>query len=184
MCRQLFDCYESTECRNCNSSSFTTPDISEYKDEIFSEFTEEITSYTYSCPAQTIVETESMIKNSIQELQNGTKLHTVVLAKDSQEFLGCAGLFSLDKEPRFAIWIKKAAQGNKYGLEAITVLKDWADKNLDNDYIIYPVDKNNIASRKIPEALGGQVIKEYEQPTRSGKILYALEYRIYKKLLK
>lgn len=153
----------------------------EYKDEIFSEFNQEITTYTYSSPAPTIVETESMIKNSIQELQNGTKLHTVILAKDSQEFLGCAGLFSLDKDPRFAIWIKKAAQGNKYGLEVIKALKDWADKNLDNDYIIYPVDKNNIASRKIPEVLGGKVIQEYEKVNQQGKILQALEYRIYKK---
>lgn len=77
--------------------------------------------------------------------------------------------------------MKKAAQGNKYGLEVITALKDWADENLDYQYLIYPVDKNNIASRKIPEALGGKVIQEYEKVNQQGKILQALEYWIYKK---
>lgn len=149
-----------------------------YKDEIFLEFTEEITTYMYPNPAQTIAETEAFIQNSIQQLQDGTNLQVVILDKETHEFLGCAGLHNLGKAPRLGIWLKKAAHGNKYGLEAITALKNWADQNLDYEYISYPVDKNNIPSRKIPEALGGKVIKEYEKVTPSGKILYALEYQI------
>jgi hypothetical protein len=83
----------------------------EYKDEIFSEFTEEITSYMY--PFQ-----------------------------------------------------------SKH-------LKKWADKNMDYKYIIYPANRKNIPSRKIPEALGGKVVKAHEKVNMSGKLLNALEYRIY-----
>ena len=152
----------------------------EYKEEIFSEFNEEITTYTYPCPAKTIAETELFIKNSIKELKNGTNLLLVVLAKDSGKFLGCAGLHDIDKELRLGIWLKKAAHGNKYGLEAITALKEWADRNLDYEYILYPVDRRNIASKKIPEALGGKVISQYQKVNMSGKLLDTLEYRIYK----
>ncbi len=152
----------------------------EYKEEIFSEFNEEITTYTYPCPAKMIAETELFIKNSIKELKNGTNLLLVVLAKDSGEFLGCAGLHDIDKELRLGIWLKKAAHGNKYGLEAITALKEWAERNLDYEYILYPVDRRNIASKKIPEALGGKVISQYQKVNMSGNLLDTLEYRIYK----
>jgi [ribosomal protein S5]-alanine N-acetyltransferase len=162
------------------SRLFLIPITMEYKDEIFLEFTEEITTYMYPSPAQTIAETEAFIYNSIQQLEAGNNLQVVILAKDSKEFLGCAGLHNLAQEPQLGIWLKKSAHGHKYGLEAIIALKEWADKNLDYDYLIYPVDKNNIPSRKIPEALGGKVVQEYEKVTKTGKILYALEYRIYK----
>lgn len=156
------------------------PIFLDYKDEIFSEFTEEITTYMYSCPTQTIAETEAFIQNSIKKLEHGINLQIVILAKDSKKFLGCAGLHNLDKVPELGIWLKKSAHGNKYGLEAITVLKEWADQNLDYEYLLYLVDRNNIASRKIPEALGGKVIQEYEEISMSGNVLQTVEYRIYK----
>ncbi|MBD0266374.1 MAG: GNAT family N-acetyltransferase [Tolypothrix sp. Co-bin9] len=130
-------------------------------EEIFSEFTEEITLYTYPRAAKVISETELFIKKSLEELENGISLQLVVLAKDSLEFLGCASLHNLAKKPQLGIWLKKAVHGNKYGLETITAIKDWADENLDYDYLFYPVDKANIASRKIAEALGGTVWREY-----------------------
>jgi ribosomal-protein-alanine N-acetyltransferase len=154
------------------------PITMEYKDEIFSEFTAEITTYMYSCPTQTIAETEAFIQNSIKKLEDGTNLQLVILAKDSKEFLGCAGLYDLDQEPQFGIWLKKTAHGNKYGLEVITALKAWADQNLDYKYLLYLVERNNIASRKIPEALGGKVIQEYEEINMSGNVLQTLTYRI------
>ena len=152
----------------------------EYIEEIFSEFTEEITLYTYPRAAKVISETELFINQSLEELENGISLQLVVLAKDSLEFLGCASLHNLAKKPQLGIWLKKAAHGNKYGLETITAIKDWADENLDYEYLLYPVDKANIASRKIAEALGGKVWQEYEKTNLSGNVLNTLEYRIYK----
>lgn len=151
----------------------------DYKEVIFSEFTEEITTYMYPRPAENITDTETFIQQSLEGLKKGTNLEIVILAKDSQEFLGCAGIHNLNKEPALGIWLKKSAHGNRYGLEAITALKEWADKNLDYEYLIYPVDKRNIASRKIPESLGGKIVKEYEKLNLSGNILQIVEYWIF-----
>ena len=152
----------------------------EYKEEIFSEFTEEIATYMYPRPAKTIAETELFIKDSRKELKKAINLQLVILEKDSEEFLGCAGLHDIDKEPQLGIWLQKSAHGNRYGLEAITAIKEWADENLDYEYLIYPVDQENIASRKIPESLGGKIVREYEKLNLSGNILNIVEYRIYK----
>jgi RimJ/RimL family protein N-acetyltransferase len=152
----------------------------EYKEEIFSEFTEEIATYMYPRPAKTIAETELFIKDSRKELKKGINLQLVILEKDFEEFLGCAGLHDIDKEPQLGIWLKKSAHGNRYGLEAITAIKEWADENLDYEYLIYPVDQENIASRKIPESRGRKIVREYEKLNLSGNILNIVEYRIYK----
>jgi RimJ/RimL family protein N-acetyltransferase len=152
-----------------------------YKENIFLEFTEEITTYTYPRPAKEISETEHFIQESLRKLENNVDLQLVILKKESQEFLGCAGLHRINrKAPELGIWLKKQAHGNKYGLETITAIKYWADANLDYKYLRYPVDRLNIASRKIPEALGGKIAKEYDKINMSGKTLQVLEYRIHK----
>ena len=46
----------------------------EYVEEIFSEFTEEITLYTYPRAAKVISETELFINRSLEELENGISL--------------------------------------------------------------------------------------------------------------
>jgi RimJ/RimL family protein N-acetyltransferase len=150
----------------------------EYKEAIFSEFTEEITSYTYPQPAKTIAETETFIQESLQGLQAGTNLQLVILLKQTQEFLGCAGLHNLDKQPELGIWLKKLAHGNRYGREAIAGIKQWAVKNINCDYLTYPVDKQNIASRKIPESLGGTIVRVNDKQNLAGNTLHLLEYQI------
>ena len=39
-------------------------------------------------------------------------------------------------------------------------LFNWACEHLEIDYAIYPVDRSNIPSRKIPESLGGRIFKK------------------------
>ncbi|MCG6134729.1 MAG: GNAT family N-acetyltransferase [Nostoc sp. LLA-1] len=153
----------------------------QYQADIFREFTEEITTYTYPRVPKSISETELFINESLREMASGDNLIVVILKKDAQEFLGCSGIHNLNsKYPELGIWLKKSAHGNRYGLETITALKDWAERNLDYEYLIYPVDKANIPSRKITEKLGGQIVKEYEKTNLSGKTLHLLEYRILK----
>ncbi|MFN6570581.1 GNAT family N-acetyltransferase [Dendronalium sp. ChiSLP03b] len=157
----------------------------EYKEVIFREFTEKITTYMHPRSPKDIHETELFISESLLNMQNRNDLVVVILAKDSQEFLGCSGIHKLNnKRPELGIWLKKSAQGNGYGLETITALKEWAESNLDYEYLIYPVDRANIPSRRIPERLGGQIYREYEQTNLSGKILHLVEYRIFEKVFK
>jgi RimJ/RimL family protein N-acetyltransferase len=157
------------------------PTSMKYKEDIFREFTEEIT--TYMCPRspQDISDTELFITRSLENLRKGNELILVILKKNSQEFLGCTGIHRINsKYPEIGIWLKKSAHRNGYGLEAVSILKTWADDNLDYEYLIYPVDKANTPSRRIPQKLGGEMIREYDKTSLSGRVLNLAEYRIFR----
>jgi len=156
------------------------PTSLKYSSEIFKEFTQEITIYMFPKPPKEIKETEDFINSSIQKMANGEELQVVILNKKTGEFLGHGGVTKLKTDtPELGIWIKQSAHGNKFGWEAVKALKEWAESNLQYKYIIYPVDKRNIASRKIAESLGGIVEDEYQKKNMSGNILDEVEYRIY-----
>ncbi|WP_017318433.1 GNAT family N-acetyltransferase [Mastigocladopsis repens] len=158
------------------------PISQKYKEDIFREFTKEITLYMYPRPPKDITETEEFINDSLGEIKTGNHLVLVILKKDSQEFLGCTGIHEIRSiNPEIGIWLKKYAQGKGYGLETITALKIWADVNLDYDFLIYDADKANIPSRRIPEKLGGQIVREYDKTNLSGRVLHIVEYRISRK---
>ncbi|MBD3328804.1 GNAT family N-acetyltransferase [Candidatus Peregrinibacteria bacterium] len=152
----------------------------EYKNDIFREFTAEITTHMFPKPAKKIEETIEFIKTSIKENKEGSNFQIVILNKQNGDFIGCGGVHHIDrKTPELGIWIKKSAHGNAYGKETITALKKWTDENLDYDYLLYPVAADNYPSRKIPELLGGKIAREYDITNMSGKKLHILEYRIY-----
>jgi RimJ/RimL family protein N-acetyltransferase len=154
----------------------------EYKDQIFREFSPEITTYMYPKPASKIEETEEFIETSIKQNKEGSNFQIVILDKESKDFLGCGGVHNIDqKTPELGVWIKKSAHGHGYGKEAVIALKEWADENLDYEYLLYPVDTNNIPSRRIPEFLGAMVAREYDETGMSGNKLHLLDYRIYPK---
>ena len=154
----------------------------EYKNDIFREFTSEITTHMYPKPADKIEETEEFIETSIKENKEGSNFQIVILDKKSKDFLGCGGVHNIDrKTPELGIWIKKSAHGNGYGKEAIIALKKWADENLDYEYLLYPVVDENYPSRRIPEFFGAEVAREYDEKNMSGKTQHILEYRIYPK---
>jgi [ribosomal protein S5]-alanine N-acetyltransferase len=151
----------------------------QHKTEIFQEFTVEITTYMYPRSPMDISETKQFIEDSMIGLSNGYNLQLVILKKDTCEFLGCTGIHNIDTEtPEFGIWLKKSAQRQGYGLETITALKQWAQENLDCEYLLYPVDKENYPSRRIPERLGGEIVKEYDKTNLSGNVLHLFEYKI------
>jgi [ribosomal protein S5]-alanine N-acetyltransferase len=152
----------------------------DYKEDIFQEFTSEITTYMFPKPSDDISEVVDFINKSVEENNKGSNFQAEILRKDNNEFLGCGGVHKIDKKtPELGIWIKKSAHGNGYGAEAVTALKKWADENLDYKYLLYPVEENNIASKKIPEFLGGKLVREYDEKNLSGRMLHLLEYHIY-----
>ncbi len=152
----------------------------QYKDEIFREFTKDITIYMYPAPPKDISETEEFIEDSLKGMRKGSNLQIVITAKETGEFLGCGGLHHIDgKTPEMGIWLKKLAHGKGFGKEAMIAVKKWADSNLEYDYLLYPVADKNIASRKIPESLGGKIENEYDAKGLGGNEYHCLEYRIY-----
>lgn len=153
----------------------------EYKEFIFSELTDEVTEFMYPQTPKEMVDVEKFINKAREDMENGTNFNVSIFKKETNEFLGGGGIHRLDtKTPEFGIWIKKSAHGNKYGQEAVAGLKQWADENLDYEYLLYPVAKENIASRKIPESLGGKLIREYMGKREGREDMEEVEYRIYK----
>jgi len=152
----------------------------EYREKIFKEFTSEVTVFMYPRPPKSIEETDNFISQSLDKLKRGQDLQMVVLDKNTNEFMGCAGLHNLNTlTPELGIWLKKSAQGKGRGLETIATLKKWAEDNVEYDYILYPVADKNIPSRKIVESLGGKIAREYDQTGLGGNKYHCLEYRIY-----
>jgi [ribosomal protein S5]-alanine N-acetyltransferase len=156
------------------------PVTSDYAGIIFKEFTPEITRYMVPPSPKEINETLAFINETTALRKKNLELVVVILGKESEEFLGIAGLHARNnpKEPEFGIWLKKGAHGSRFGKEAIHGLYQWAKENLAVDAFIYPVDKANIQSKKIPESLGGVIIKEVMAPTMSGGMLDEVIYRI------
>ena len=151
-----------------------------FEQDIFQEFTEEITTYMIPSPAKNIEETRKFIVASRYGIKAGYNLQFVILSKATGEFLGNCGLHGEIRAitPEIGIWLKKNAHGKGYGREAVHTLVKWSKKNIDLDYFIYPVDIRNIPSRKIPESLGGQIIEQSQVKTPTGKILDYLVYKI------
>jgi len=146
----------------------------QYKEEIFKEYSPEVTKYM-NPPPKDIFELQELIEKSRNGLREGSDLQFVILTKGSQEFLGCGGLHNVDsKIPEMGVWLKKTAHGHGYGTEAMTVIKKWADDNLNYDYILYSVAGENIPSRKIAEVLSNHVECESDKNNIGG-----LVYKIY-----
>jgi RimJ/RimL family protein N-acetyltransferase len=145
------------------------------------EFDEEITRYMYPPPARSAMDVAPFIANSIEGLSNNTNLQLVAnLAENSEQFVGCLGLHRVNTPtPELGVWIAKGFHRQGLGLEAIEALCGWAADEIECDYLRYPVDRENLPSRRIPENLGGEIEDEYDRITPDGRTLNIVEYRIY-----
>jgi [ribosomal protein S5]-alanine N-acetyltransferase len=151
-----------------------------YAGVIFQEFTADITRYLMPKVATHISETTAFIHSAMGNHDQGKDLTLVILKSPTREFLGLCGVTNLDTPtPELGIWLKKSAHGHHFGREAIHLLKGWIDRTYSYDCLLYPVDRRNIASRKIAESLGGQVHREYQQTNLSGDTLEVVEYRVW-----
>ena len=153
---------------------------SAYEQNIFEEFTSDITTYMIPKPADTIEETRAFIDSSLEGFTRADNFVFVILDKQTGEFFGCCGLHGRGdvKNPEFGIWLKRSAHGRGLGREAIRTLALWAQESMRLESFIYPVDKRNLPSRKIPESLGGVVFAEGIDEGMAGNVLEEVVYRI------
>lgn len=150
-----------------------------FAEDVYQEFSEEITRYMMPPPPQDISETLEFIRSSIEGMQRREEFVFVIVDTEGQ-FLGCAGLHAREssRTPELGIWIKKSAHGSALGRESMHCLHVWASDYLIVDSFTYPVDKKNISSRRIAEALGGSVYQEQEIISLSGHVLDEVVYQI------
>lgn len=153
----------------------------EYAGDICSHFTADITRYMWPSAPKTRDEINRHILLKQSEMKAGEEIFLLIVDRNSGEFFGCANIHGVKSgTPELGIWLKKGAQGRSYAYEAMRLLLSWAEQNIDYDYLKYPVDKNNIPSRKLAEKLGGLVEDEYLKTSESGNVLDELEYRMHK----
>lgn len=153
-----------------------------YAKDICSHFTAEITRYMWPSAPKSQTEIDQHVLLRRNEMQAGENISLLVIKKDTEEFLGYVTLDQAKSvTPELGLWLKKDAHGFGYGFEALNLLKTWAEKNLQYNCLKYPVDKQNIPSRKLAEKLGGRIEAEYIKKSESGNLLDEVEYRIYRK---
>ena len=126
--------------------------------DIYREFNDNVTTFLTRGPNESLKATHDFISRSIEATKNGEKLQLTVTDRND-EFLGLTSIERADSQtPELGLWLKEAAQGNGYGPELIFALVDWANNNLDFDYLIFRADAENVGSWKIAEKL----LKKYK----------------------
>jgi lysophospholipase L1-like esterase/RimJ/RimL family protein N-acetyltransferase len=150
-----------------------------YTNVIFREFNDKVCKYMYPKPAENLLETKNFIDSSIKKYIDGTDIVFVIILIETNEFIGCVGLHHINTTtPELGIWTKISSHGNGYGYEAILRVIDYANNNYTIEYFIYPVDRRNYPSRRIPERLNGHIVNCYNKNSSSGFPLEIIEYRI------
>ena len=151
-----------------------------FTEEIYRNFTAEIAQYMMPAPPAERADTAEFVESALLGLDRRDDLHLVICLHDGGEFLGICSLHARGQPnaPELGIWLKDAAHGHGYGLEAITALKKWADSRLEYERLLYPVDRRNTSSIKIPEELGGRIIAEKKITSMSGTELDVVIFAI------
>tara|TARA_Y100000768_G_C23923291_1_gene656113 strand:- start:940 stop:1362 length:423 start_codon:yes stop_codon:yes gene_type:complete len=105
----------------------------------------------------------------------------LVIEDERHQFCGLVGVHgrSIKYQPELGVWVAKTAQGKQLGLKAIGLVMAWAKKHCEISAFLYPVDRRNYASRRIPVFYGGQIFDEKIVPTMDpGRVLDEVVYRI------
>ncbi|MDD3123003.1 MAG: GNAT family N-acetyltransferase [Candidatus Izemoplasmatales bacterium] len=156
------------------------PVSTQHANEIFFNFDPNVTKYMYPSSAKDISETIAFINSSRKKMEEGIEFVYAILLKPNFDFIGCGGVHHFDQLiPEFGIWTKSSSHGNHFGREAVLLTYE----HFKSKYkaFKYPVDKDNIPSKKIALSLGGIISKTYVEESMSHRILHIEEYVIYSK---
>jgi RimJ/RimL family protein N-acetyltransferase len=157
------------------------PISSMYREDIFREFTEAVARYTFPQPTGDITDVDKFIAEANTTSKTGDNVQLVAVTKESGEFIGCAGLHHLLTRPEPGLWLKESAWGKGLGLEIVSALKHWADEHLEYEFLYYPVHRENEASRRIPEKLGGTLeAGEIHETNARGEPAILVVYHIHR----
>jgi len=87
------------------------------------------------------------------------------------------GLEDCDRpSPELGLWIKESAHGQGFGREVVAALAEWAHKTLGKESFFYPVAVQNTASRRIAEALRGEIIGNQTNP-KYESVIYRIPWK-------
>ncbi|MEG1613492.1 MAG: GNAT family N-acetyltransferase [Clostridia bacterium] len=149
-----------------------------FAQEIFNNFTSEITTYMAVRANDSIDETKIFIEMCVDQRENDISYTYAITSTIGNEFLGCCGINKLQDEiPELGIWLKSSAQGHHYGQEAIGGLILVATE-IGLDSLQYFVDKRNTSSKKIAIFYGGKLKGTFNCISKTGNRLIMETYLI------
>lgn len=155
------------------------PSSMEYCDDIYREFTSEVARYMIPQPSKDKQDTVKFLQECQQAFELATDLEVIILDSKNGEFLGCLGVLGLNrKTPSLGLWLKKSAWGQGYGKEAVQAALNWLSSYRQYRYVLYPVDRDNTASRHLVESCGGILDNVYAEKNTLGCVLNVCEYHI------
>lgn len=149
-------------------------------DDIFKEFTPAITRYMLPAAPDNLEQVHLFIEFCDEGMRHQEDLVLAITHNSSKEFLGVCALHgkATPETPELGIWLKQNVHRQGYGREAVRLLAHWARDNIFFDYLCYPVDRDNTASRRIAEGLGGEIIAQGHRVSMSGHLLNEITYKI------
>jgi RimJ/RimL family protein N-acetyltransferase len=127
--------------------------------ESFAEANARVAKFMSRNPPAFETEFKTIWQKGISDMKTGKELHLVVRLTTTNEFIGSAGLHPADATLlESGLWIKESAQGRGYGREAVAAVIKWASERFRPSGFLYPVVDEDTASRRLAEALGGEII--------------------------
>lgn len=109
-------------------------------------------------PPETEAAFADVWRSWLKTIEDGSEFHFVVRSRNDDRFLGVIGVHAaLTGTPELGIWLRSEAHGLGFGRELIGTIIGWASESFPIRYFEYPVAEENIASRRIAEAYGGEV---------------------------
>jgi len=150
-----------------------------YIDDINSGFTPKVTEFMPFNPNGDKNEIIHFVENSKKGLIKKTDIVFVIMDYNEQ-FMGCCGIHNINPVSiEVGLWLKEEFQSKGYGSEIVSGLIAFIENNFNFEYILYPVDRENVRSRRIPEKLGFMVFKTYAEQKNELINLNIIEYRKY-----
>lgn len=114
-----------------------------YVQEIFKEFTDEVTKTLRSSTPKAIEEEEERVRRSAEKFKQGTEVNFTVADKEGN-FIGCCGIMHLHtRTPELGLRLKQSVRGQGYGKEMIGALIKRIQEHREFDYIVYRAKTDN-----------------------------------------
>jgi RimJ/RimL family protein N-acetyltransferase len=124
-----------------------------------------LTRYLSFDPAPSLAVFETIWRGWLTKIDEGVDFAFAIRLRTTGAFIGLAGLHrTSDAEPELGIWVRADQHGNAYGREAVQAVAQWAAATFRPNGFIYPVATANGPSRRLAEALGGQVVGARTSP--------------------
>ncbi|MFC5756988.1 GNAT family N-acetyltransferase [Rhizobium sp. GCM10022189] len=149
-------------------SSFRAEDASE----VFACISPEITRFTaWQAPASEAAFAE-VWQSWLPAMEDGLELTLVPRCREDSRCLGILGVHAIKSDtPELGIWLRRDVHGKRLGSELIGAVARWVSRTQTVRYFEYPVAEENLASRRIAEAYGGEV-RERRQTPKYGCVVY------------